>query len=76
MIWLRLLEGWAVARLLSSPTFHRVIQRAHRRFTHLKDGTPLEEMKEADRTSNQPSLLKHFTDELKAQLRNEHNKKH
>ncbi|KAH7036450.1 hypothetical protein B0J12DRAFT_744358 [Macrophomina phaseolina] len=44
MVWLRLLEGWATMRLLSSPAFHRAVQHAYRRFHRLRHGTPMEEM--------------------------------
>jgi len=44
---LRVVEAWLVARLLSSPAFHRVVRRVHGRFTGVKHeehvgGTQLE----------------------------------
>lgn len=68
-MWFRLFEAWAVAKLLSSPSFHRAVQTIHKRIYRLQHGTPMEEMGGTKIEKNGPSLLKHFKDEIKEQLK-------
>ncbi|KAF2679110.1 hypothetical protein K458DRAFT_394256 [Lentithecium fluviatile CBS 122367] len=62
--WLALIETWAVARLIRSPTFNRAVHRAYRKINRLPPNEPQNGL---GRTG--PSTFDHFTDELKTQLR-------
>ncbi|XTI91076.1 hypothetical protein V2W45_1470931 [Cenococcum geophilum] len=66
-MWLRVFEAWAVARLLSSPSFHRTVHNVHRSIRRIRYGTPMEEM--GGTNVERPSLLKYFKDEIKEQLK-------
>ncbi|KAF2400043.1 hypothetical protein EJ06DRAFT_530803 [Trichodelitschia bisporula] len=55
-------------QLLSSPLFHRGVQKIHKSVHNLRHGTPLEEMGGTKIERNGPSYLAHFKKELKEQL--------
>jgi len=73
IMWVRILEVWLTARLLQSPTFHRVVQnlqRQMRRMTHGKGpeetgGTSIEKSND----SNAKGFLDHFLEEIREQFR-------
>ncbi|KAF2459286.1 hypothetical protein BDY21DRAFT_370087 [Lineolata rhizophorae] len=70
MVWLRLLETWAVTRLLSSPAFLNVVRKAHRRYWSIRHGVPYEEEGGMNIDRNpRNSFFKHFVDEIKKQSR-------
>jgi len=72
MIWLRVFEVWATARLLASPTFHRMVGRIHRKIHHLKHGASLEERGGTTLENNKSGFryfLRLFQEEIKEQLK-------
>lgn len=61
--WFALLEAWAVARLIRSPTFNRAVQKVYRKINRIPDHEPRNGM---GRTG--PSTFDHFREELKTQF--------
>ncbi|KAH1767275.1 hypothetical protein V6Z96_001795 [Aspergillus fumigatus] len=72
LFWLRTLEVWLTARLLASPTFHRMVGRVHQKVQHLRYGVPPEEMGGTKLEKNGPGLkqfFEYFKEEIKDQLK-------
>lgn len=71
MWWLRVVETWAVARLLSSPTFHRFVQNTHKTMRRMRHGPDMEDMggTKLDNPNAYKDFTKHFWEELKSQAR-------
>jgi len=69
-------QAWAVNNLIRSTGFNGFVRNVHKTFHKLRHGTPMEEMggTNIDKPAEQ-SFLKHFTEELRAQLRGETKKK-
>jgi len=68
-VFIRAFEVWAVARLLSSPTFHRGVEKIAKQVHKIQHGTPMSEMGGTKLDRPGPSFFKHFKDEIKEQLR-------
>ncbi|PVH96813.1 hypothetical protein DM02DRAFT_103922 [Periconia macrospinosa] len=62
--FLMLIEAWAVARLIRSPTFNRAVHSVYRKINRLP---PLEPPNGGGRTG--PSRFDHFKDEIKEQFK-------
>ncbi|TQB67776.1 hypothetical protein MPDQ_004732 [Monascus purpureus] len=70
--WFRAFEVWLVGKLLSSPTFHRMVGRVHQKVHHLKYGVPPEEMGGTKLDNNGRGLqrfLEYFKEEIKDQMK-------
>lgn len=68
--WLRIFEGWLIARLLASPTFHRTVEKVHKRVRQIRRGRDPEDMGGTNIDSDQgKKFLDHFLEELKDQFR-------
>ncbi|KKK15334.1 hypothetical protein P175DRAFT_0531262 [Aspergillus ochraceoroseus IBT 24754] len=69
---LRAFEVWLTARLLGSPTFHRLVGRVHRKVQHIRHGVPPEEMGGTKLENNGPGIkrfLEYFREEIKDQFK-------
>ncbi|TID14285.1 putative WD repeat-containing protein [Venturia nashicola] len=74
--FIRAFEVWAVARLLSSPTFHRGVGKVVKTVHRIQHGTPMEELGGTKLERKGHSLFQHFKDEIKQQLKiRDHNKR-
>ncbi|KAH6637696.1 hypothetical protein C7974DRAFT_307651 [Boeremia exigua] len=62
--WFALLEAWAVAALIRSPTFNRAIHKAYKKINRIPDHEPKNGL---GRTG--PSAFDHFRDEVKTQFK-------
>lgn len=62
--FLMLFEAWAVAKLVRSPLFNRMVQSAHRKINRLPPAGP-----ENGHGRTGPSSFDHFKDEVKEQFR-------
>lgn len=70
--WLRIIEGWLIARLLASPTFHRTVEKVHKRVRQMRHGPDPEEMSgtNLEKPGEQgKKFLDHYFEELKDQFR-------
>jgi hypothetical protein len=67
--WLRVLEAYLVQLLLRTPAFHRGVEKVARQVHRVRHGIPPEEMggTKIDQPGNS-SFLKHFNEEVQAQL--------
>ncbi|KAL4786180.1 hypothetical protein BJX76DRAFT_355411 [Aspergillus varians] len=69
---LRTFEVWLTTRLLTSPTFHRMVGRVHGKIQRLRHGTPPEEMGGTN-IDNGPGhakrFLEYFREEIKEQFK-------
>ncbi|KAA6409130.1 MAG: hypothetical protein FRX48_07474 [Lasallia pustulata] len=72
-MWVRVLEAWLTARLLSSPTFHRGVHAVAKKVRQLRHGKDPEEMGgtniERSGDSDAKKFLDHYLEELKDQFR-------
>jgi hypothetical protein len=67
--WLRVLEAYLVQALLRTPAFHRGVEKVARQVHRVRHGIPPEEM--GGTKLDEPGksgFLKHFTEEVQAQL--------
>ncbi|KAI9929072.1 hypothetical protein ASPWEDRAFT_169091 [Aspergillus wentii DTO 134E9] len=70
--WARTFEVWLTARLLASPTFHRMVGRVHQKVQHIRHGVPPEEMGGTKLDNNGPGLkrfFEYFREEIKDQFK-------
>jgi len=72
----RMLEVWLVARLLSSPTFHRAVKGVHRKVHEIRTGEKVHDYSEMGGTnidklgpSDFQKFRKHFVQEIRDQIR-------
>lgn len=72
-MWLQMVEIWLTARLLSSPTFHRVVQHIHKRIRHARHGKDPSEMGgvniDEPARSDARKFLDYYIEELREQIR-------
>ena len=67
--WLRVLEAYLVQALLRTPAFHRGVEKVVRQVHRIRHGIPPEEMGGTKLDEpGQSGFLKHFTEEVQAQL--------
>ncbi|CAL3971827.1 unnamed protein product [Diplocarpon coronariae] len=75
MAWIRLLEVWLTAKLLSSPAFHRAVKKIHKKVQEVKRGEKLIDPAETTNTCMErrkldpQRFLRHYLDELKDQFK-------
>ncbi|OJJ85613.1 uncharacterized protein ASPGLDRAFT_56986 [Aspergillus glaucus CBS 516.65] len=70
--WLRTVEAWLTARLLASPSFHRMVGRVHQKVQHIRHGVPPEEMGGTKIDKNNDGLqrfARYFKEEIKDQFK-------
>ncbi|QKX56738.1 uncharacterized protein TRUGW13939_03844 [Talaromyces rugulosus] len=76
-MWARVIEIWAVNRLLRSPSFHHMVRGVHRRVQRTVHGVPPEEMggTNIEKTSGIRHFLRLFKEQIQAQLKDEPRKR-
>ncbi|EQL31312.1 hypothetical protein RJZ56_003575 [Blastomyces dermatitidis] len=70
MWWLRFLEIWLTARLLSSPAFHRTVRHVHRKVQEIRHGKSPEDMGGTN-IDKPEGGLKRFIELFREELKNQ-----
>ncbi|KAL4946160.1 hypothetical protein BDV06DRAFT_218684 [Aspergillus oleicola] len=70
-LFIRTFEVWLTGRLLTSPTFHRMVGRVHGKVQQLRHGIPPEELGGTNRDHTGPAkqFFQYFKEEIKDQVK-------
>jgi hypothetical protein len=68
--WLQFLEAWAVQQLLRTPAFHRAVEKIARRVHRARHNLPPDAPSGTDLPQPSDGFMKHFLNEIKAQVGN------